>query len=83
MSCAAKHASFTIASLSQHQSIYEYFFEHVSSYAQGHADLIPHASELPYVFHMNPLFAKSLRDMGMANVLPILGQFLLSKNGIQ
>ena len=76
MSCPAKHASLSI---SGQQHVYEYFFEHVSSYADDNADLVTHASELPYVFHMNPLFFKSPPDRGMSNVMATYwGNFLMS-----
>ena len=78
MSCAANYAS---AKLASQQPVYQYFFQHVSKYASKHDGLVIHGSELPYVLHLENIFA-NIKDRQMSDMMSSYwGNFLMSADG--
>lgn len=78
MSCPANYAS---KNIHVKQPVYQYFFDHVSKYADKHDGLVIHGSELPFVLHIENVFA-NIKDRKMSDIMASYwANFLLSKDG--
>lgn len=78
MSCPANYAA---EQLHAQQPVYQYFFQHVSNYANDHDGLVIHGSELPFVLHLKNIFL-NIKDRKMSDIMSSYWtNFLLSENG--
>jgi carboxylesterase type B len=78
MSCPSNYVA---SQLNTRQPVYQYFFQHVSNYANGHEGLVIHGSELPFVLHMKNIFL-NIKDRKMVDIMSSYWvNFLLSKCG--
>ena len=78
MSCPANYAA---SQLHTQQPVFQYFFQHVSKYANGHDGLVIHGSELPFVLHLKNIFL-NIKDRKMSDIMSSYWtNFLLSEKG--
>jgi carboxylesterase type B len=78
MSCPANYAA---EQLHSQQPMYQYFFQHVSNYANGHEGLVIHGSELPFVLHLKNIFF-NIKDRKMSDIMSSYWiNFMLSESG--
>jgi carboxylesterase type B/PhoPQ-activated pathogenicity-related protein len=78
MSCPANYAA---DKLHTQQPMYQYFFQHVSNYANGHDGLVIHGSELPFVLHLKNIFF-NIKDRKMSDIMSSYWiNFMLSESG--
>ena len=78
MSCPASYAA---SKVYEQQPVYQYFFQHVTKYANKNEGLVIHVSELPFVLHLENIFA-NIKDRKMSDIMASYwANFLLSADG--